>query len=82
MAAIVRAVWTLLIMMLDKVLQPLLIERGVHLSLLLILTGVLGWAIASKIVGPFCVPMIVAVTFTLLHAWIDVEGRRRPSGLR
>jgi predicted PurR-regulated permease PerM len=78
MAAIVQAVWTLLIMMFDKVLRPLLIKRGVDLSLLLILTGVLGWVIAFRIVGLFTVPMILAVTFTLLHAWIDEKAPSAP----
>ncbi|SAL86337.1 membrane protein [Caballeronia terrestris] len=71
--AIALGVWTLLIMMLDKVLRPLLIKRGVDLSLLLILTGVIGGVIAFGIVGLFIGPVILAVTFTLLQAWTD-EG--------
>jgi predicted PurR-regulated permease PerM len=77
-ATIVLAVWTLLIMMLDKVLRPLLIKRGVDLSLLLILTGVLGGVIAFGIVGLFIGPMILAVTFTLLQAQIDEEAPSAP----
>ncbi|MFP3568042.1 AI-2E family transporter YdiK [Paraburkholderia sp. SIMBA_030] len=77
-ATLVLAVWTLLIMMLDKVRRPLLIKRGVDLSLLLILTGVLGGVIAFGIVGLFIGPMILAVTFTLLQAWIDEEAPSAP----
>jgi predicted PurR-regulated permease PerM len=77
-AAIVLAVWMLLIVMLDKVLRPLLIKRGVDLSLLLILTGVLGGVIAFGIVGLFIGPVILAVTFTLLQAWIDEEAPPAP----
>jgi predicted PurR-regulated permease PerM len=72
-AGILLAVWMLLIVMLDKVLQPILIKRGVDLSMLLILTGVLGGVIAFGIVGLFIGPVILAVTFTLLQAWVDEE---------
>jgi predicted PurR-regulated permease PerM len=77
-AGITLAVWMLLIVMLDKVLQPLLIKRGVDLSMLLILTGVLGGVIAFGIVGLFIGPVILAVTFTLLKAWIDEEAPSAP----
>jgi predicted PurR-regulated permease PerM len=76
-AGIVLGVWSLLVITIDNVLRPLLIKRGVDLSLLLILTGVLGGVIAFGIVGLFIGPVILAVTFTLLQAWIDEEV---PSG--
>jgi len=72
-AGIVLAVWSVFVMTLDNVLRPLLIKRGVDLSLLLILTGVIGGVIALGIVGLFIGPVILAVTFTLLQAWIDEE---------
>jgi predicted PurR-regulated permease PerM len=43
----------------------------VNLSLLLILAGVLGGMFAFGIVGLFIGPVILAVTQTLLKAWID-----------
>jgi predicted PurR-regulated permease PerM len=57
--------------MLDNFLRPLLIKRGVKLSMLLILSGVLGGMFAFGIVGLFIGPVILAVTSTLLTAWID-----------
>lgn len=73
-AAIGLAVWSVFVVTIDNVLRPLLIKRGVDLSLLLILTGVLGGVIAFGIVGLFIGPVILAVTFTLLQAWIDEEA--------
>jgi predicted PurR-regulated permease PerM len=67
-------VWSLLVVMFDNVLRPLLIKRGVDLSLLLILTGVLGGVIAFGIVGLFIGPVTLAVMYTLLQAWINEEG--------
>ncbi len=64
-------VWTVLVSMLDNVMRPMLIRRGVDLSMLLILSGVLGGMFAFGIVGLFMGPVILAVTYTLLRAWID-----------
>jgi predicted PurR-regulated permease PerM len=71
LAAAVLLVWSVLVAMLDNLLRPLLIKRGVNLSLLLILVGVLGGLFAFGIVGLFIGPVILAVTHTLLKAWID-----------
>ncbi|WP_454674156.1 AI-2E family transporter [Achromobacter pestifer] len=71
MAAILLLVWALLVATLDNLLRPMLIKRGVNLSLLLILSGVLGGLFAFGIVGLFIGPVILAVTSTLLNAWIE-----------
>lgn len=71
LAAGVLLVWAIVVGMLDNLLRPLLIKRGVNLSILLILSGVLGGMFAFGIVGLFIGPVILAVTSTLLKAWID-----------
>jgi len=71
LAAAVLLVWAIVVGMLDNLLRPLLIKRGVNLSMLLILSGVLGGMIAFGIVGLFIGPVILAVTSTLLNAWVD-----------
>ena len=50
---------------------PVLIRKGVDLPMLLILTGVIGGLISFGIIGLFIGPVILAVTFTLLRAWIS-----------
>jgi predicted PurR-regulated permease PerM len=77
-AGIALGVWSVFVALLDNVMRPLLIKRGVDLSLLLILTGVLGGVIAFGIVGLFIGPVILAVTFTLLQAWMDDEAPPAP----
>ncbi|MGY6273150.1 AI-2E family transporter YdiK [Achromobacter denitrificans] len=71
LAAAVLLVWAVVVGTLDNLLRPMLIKRGVNLSLLLILAGVLGGMFAFGIVGLFIGPVILAVTQTLLRAWID-----------
>lgn len=71
LAAVMLLVWAVLVTMLDNLLRPMLIKRGVNLSMLLILAGVLGGLFAFGIVGLFIGPVILAVTSTLLKAWVD-----------
>ncbi|VVD63690.1 AI-2E family transporter YdiK [Pandoraea anhela] len=64
--------------MLDNVMRPMLIRRGADLPMTLILAGVLGGMLTFGIVGLFVGPVILAVTYTLLMAWIN-EGLNRPA---
>jgi predicted PurR-regulated permease PerM len=60
----------------DNFVRPILIRRGVHLPLLLILAGVIGGLIAFGLIGIFLGPMILAVAYTLFRAWLsEVDGQ-------
>jgi predicted PurR-regulated permease PerM len=72
-AAALLLVWSIMIAMLDNFLRPMLIQRGVNLSMLLILSGVLGGMFAFGIVGLFIGPVILAVTSAILNAWINEQ---------
>jgi predicted PurR-regulated permease PerM len=63
---------------LDTVRRPILIRRGVELPLLLVFAGVVGGLLAFGLVGLFAGPVVLAVAFTLLGAWIEEEPS--PSG--
>lgn len=69
-------VWSVLVGVLDNVLRPILIRRGVDLPILLIIAGVIGGLIGFGVIGLFVGPVILAVTYTLLGSWIhdDVAG--------
>jgi len=66
----VLLVWTILVGALDNVLRPILIKRGADLPLLLIFAGVIGGLISFGIIGLFVGPMVLAVTYRLLEAWV------------
>jgi predicted PurR-regulated permease PerM len=64
---------------LDNILRPVLIKKGADLPLLLILSGVLGGVLAFGVVGLFVGPVLLAVSWTLLVAWVgDLD--RTPGG--
>ena len=67
-------------------MRPILITKGADLPLLLIFAGVVGGLIAFGLVGIFVGPVVLAVAYTLLGAWVRQEpvegehsGGRRPA---
>ena len=60
-----------LVSTLDNVLRPILIKKGANLPLLLVFVGVIGGLIAFGLIGIFVGPMVLAITYTLLGAWIE-----------
>jgi predicted PurR-regulated permease PerM len=66
-------VWTIIVGSLDSVLRPLLISKGAHLPLVLLLAGVIGGLIAFGLVGIFLGPVVLAVGYTLLQSWLADE---------
>lgn len=69
--AIVLLVWTVVVGSLDNVIRPILIKRGADLPFLLILGGVLGGLIAFGVIGLFVGPVVLAVSYTLVKAWVN-----------
>jgi len=63
-------VWTVIVSQIDNFLRPYLIKRGVDLPLLLIFAGVIGGLISMGVIGLFVGPLVLAVTYTLLIAWV------------
>ena len=60
----------------DNFLRPILIKKGVDLPLLLIFAGVIGGLIAFGVIGLFIGPVVLAVTLTLLQAWVPDSGQQ------
>lgn len=75
----VMLVWGLVTTSLDNFLRPILIRRGADLPLVLVIAGVFGGLLAFGLVGLFVGPVVLAVTYTLLLAWVRV-GDLAPSG--
>jgi len=66
-------VWTLVVLSLDNVMRPILMTKGANLPLLLMLSGVIGGLLAFGLIGIFVGPVVLAVGYTLLGAWIGQE---------
>jgi len=64
-------IWTILVGSLDNILRPVLIKKGADLPLLLIFAGVIGGLFAFGLLGLFVGPVLLAVAYTLLDAWVS-----------
>ena len=77
--ATVLLAFTLVAATIDQFLRPVLIPRGADLPMLLILAGVIGGLIAFGILGIFIGPTVLAVTYTLLNAWLAEDDSQEPT---
>lgn len=69
--AIFLLLWSLVVTSLDNFIRPVLIRRGADLPLLLIFAGVIGGMLSFGLIGLFVGPVVLAVTWTLLLAWMN-----------
>ena len=68
--------WALVVGSMDNFLRPYLIKKGADLPLLLIFAGVIGGMITFGLVGIFVGPVVLAVAYTLIDAWVEDDSRR------
>ena len=71
---VVMVVWSIITGTIDNFIRPILIKKGADLPLLLVFTGVVGGLFAFGIIGLFLGPVVLAVSYTLLRAWVDAGG--------
>ena len=69
----IMVVWTVITGTLDNFIRPILIKKGADLPLLVVFVGVLGGVLAFGIIGLFMGPVLLAVSYTLLVAWVDED---------
>lgn len=79
-AAVLLLVWTIGVSMLDNILRPILIRRAVALPMVLILAGVLGGVLSIGVAGLFIGPVVLAVTYHLLLAWVGLPDASTAQG--
>lgn len=60
--------------LIDNFIRPVLIRKGADLPLILIFAGVIGGLVSFGIIGLFIGPVVLAVIYTLLQAWVNEKG--------
>lgn len=68
--AILFSAYMIPVSLLDNVLRPLVMARGLDTPMLIILIGVIGGTVSYGVTGLFLGPIILAVIWELLVAWI------------
>jgi predicted PurR-regulated permease PerM len=78
-AALLFTAYMLPVNLIDNVLRPIVMGHGLTTPMLVILIGVIGGTIAHGILGLFVGPVVLAVAWELLVAWLrDDENRLAP----
>ncbi len=72
--AVVFAIWCTAVTLLDNVLKPILLGRGVDVPMLIIFVGAVGGLLSTGLLGLFLGPVVLALGYTIFSAWLR-EGR-------
>lgn len=65
--------WCVFVGVIDNVLKPVMLGRGVDLPLLVVAVGAVGGLLTEGVLGLFVGPVVLAVGYTLAVAWIAEE---------
>ena len=60
----------------DNVVKPVLMSRAGNLSMLLVVLGVFGGAIAFGFIGLFVGPALLALAWNILKTWLELAPER------
>lgn len=63
------AIWSGMVGLIDNVLKPILMGRGVEAPILVVFLGAIGGMVSAGILGLFVGPVVLVVTFTLIQTW-------------
>ena len=69
-AAVIFTIYMVPVLLLDNVLRPLVMARGLSTPMPVILIGVIGGALAHGLIGLFIGPIVLSIAWQLLVAWI------------
>jgi len=73
-ATIVLSIYVFLAGLVDNVLKPLLLGRGVDVPMPVVLIGALGGMVTGGIIGLFIGPVLLAVGYQLFWQWVDEQS--------
>jgi predicted PurR-regulated permease PerM len=71
MTALIFSIYMIAVNLMDNVLRPMVMGRGLKTPLLVTLVGVIGGTLAYGITGLFLGPIVLAVSWELLTAWTN-----------
>jgi predicted PurR-regulated permease PerM len=71
--ALLFTIYMMPVNVIDNVLKPIVMTRGLGTPMLVIFAGVVGGTLAHGIIGLFIGPIVLAVMWELLVAWINED---------
>ncbi len=71
--AIAFLIWNIMVGLMNNVLKPILLARGVEAPMAIIFIGAIGGLIAHGIIGLFVGGVVFVLGYTLFMFWLDTE---------
>lgn len=71
--AVVFLIWCIFVALMDNVLKPLLLGRGVPVPILVVFLGAIGGFMAMGIIGLFVGAVVLSVGYKLFLAWLNED---------
>jgi len=77
--AVVFLCWSVFVGLIDNVLKPILLGRGLDVPMFVIFLGAIGGFLAHGIIGLFVGAVVLVLGYTLLSSWITGDFQMRDS---
>lgn len=71
--AVLFLIWSIFTALLDNLLKPMLLGRGLDVPMIVIFMGAIGGLLMSGIIGLFVGAVVLALGFKVFNAWLKVE---------
>ncbi len=68
------AIWSVLVLVIDNVLKPMLLGRGVDVPMLVVVVGAIGGLIAMGVIGLFVGAIVLVVAYAALVGWLEHDA--------
>lgn len=73
--AVLFTLWCIAVGLIEHVLRPLLLGRGVDVPMLVVFIGAIGGLLTSGVLGLFVGPVVLALGYALVLAWLQSAPR-------
>jgi predicted PurR-regulated permease PerM len=71
LVSVVFLVWSCIVGVMDNLLKPLLMGRGINVPTVVIFLGAIGGFVSSGIIGLFTGAVTLVIGYSLFRAWLD-----------
>jgi predicted PurR-regulated permease PerM len=69
--AVIFLIWCIIVGLMDNVLKPILLGRGVAVPIVVVFLGAIGGFVALGIIGLFVGAIVLSVGYKLFVAWLE-----------
>ena len=71
--AVLFLIWSIFVGVIDNILKPLFLGRGLEVPMVVIFMGAIGGMLLSGIIGLFIGAVVLTLGYKLFLAWLDVD---------